>query len=118
MGRLQEFSEHAPFPGRRHDARHPRRRGHARYIWALAFSRAGETLDSGPGDSTVRLWDTEPLRVRHQARRAAEALRPQAERLVDRLFREKKEASLVAQSLKEDGALSQPLRRAAFHALL
>jgi hypothetical protein len=84
----------------------------------LAFSPDGKTLVSSSGDTTVRLWDTEPLRVRHQARRAAEAMRPEAERLVDRLFREKKEASRVAQSLKEDDALSEPLRRAAFHALL
>ena len=73
---------------------------------------------SGSGDHTVRLWDTEPLRVRHQARHALEALRPEAERLVDRLFREKHEASVVAQALKEDRGLSELLRRAAFHALL
>jgi WD40 repeat protein/serine/threonine protein kinase len=92
--------------------------GHTGYVFSLAFSPAGETLVSGSGDGTVRLWDTAPLARRHQARRAAAALRPEAERLLDRLFREKKEASRVAQSLKEDGALGEPLRRAAFHALL
>jgi hypothetical protein len=56
--------------------------------------------------------------VRHQARRALEALRPEAEGLVDRLLQEKKEASRVAQALKEDRELSELLRRAAFHALL
>ncbi len=95
-----------------------RLQGHTNFVWSLAFSPDGKTLASGSGDHTIRLWDTEPLRVRHQARRAIEALRPEAERLIDRLFREKKEASLVARSLKEDQGLSEPLRRAAFHALL
>jgi WD40 repeat protein len=95
-----------------------RLQGHSNYVWSLAFSPDGETLVSGSGDATVRLWDTEPLWVRLQARREVEALRGEAKQVVDRLFREKKEASLVAQSLKEDVSLSEPLRRAAFHALL
>jgi WD40 repeat protein len=92
--------------------------GHTSYVWSLAFSPDGKTLVSGSGDNTVRLWDTEPLRVRHQARRAAEEARPEAERLVDRLFGEKKEARLVLQALKEDGALGEPLRHAALRVLL
>jgi WD40 repeat protein len=92
--------------------------GHADYVWALAFSPDGNTLVSGSGDHTVRLWDTEPLRARYRARRQAAALRPEAERLVERLLRQKQEASLVAGALKEDGALSEPLRRAAFRELM
>jgi WD40 repeat protein len=45
----------------------------------LAFSPDGKTLVSTSGETTVRLWDTEPLNARYRLRRAAEALRPKAE---------------------------------------
>ena len=53
--------------------------GHTTFVWSLAFSPDGTTLASGSGDNTVHLWDTAPLRVRYQARRAAELLRPKAQ---------------------------------------
>jgi WD40 repeat protein len=52
--------------------------GHTSYIWSLAFSPDGKTLISGSGDFMVRFWDTAPLKVRYEARREAEALRPNA----------------------------------------
>ena len=60
--------------------------GHTSYVWSLAFSPDGATLASGSGDFTVRLWDTAPLKARYQARREAEALRPEAERLVETIM--------------------------------
>ena len=63
--------------------------GHTSYVWSLAFSPDGATLASGSGDFTVRLWDTAPLKTRYQARREAAALRPEAERLVEPLWRQK-----------------------------
>jgi WD40 repeat protein len=92
--------------------------GHTSYVWSLAFSPNGKTLVSGSGDFTVRLWDTAPLRTRYQARREAESLRPEAERLVEQLWRQKKNADEMAEALRVDQSLSEPLRHAALRALL
>jgi WD40 repeat protein/predicted Ser/Thr protein kinase len=92
-----------------------RLRGHTNYVYSLAFSPDGKTLVSGSGDASVRLWDTEPLRERYQARRAAEALRPEAERMVAELFRRKKDA---AAAVRAEAALSEAQRHAAFCAVL
>ncbi len=91
--------------------------GHTNYIYSLAFSPDGSRLVSGSGDGTVRVWDTEPPALRQQARREAETLRPEAERLVERLFREKKDAAEVAAAVRADRSLSEPRRKAALRAV-
>jgi WD40 repeat protein len=95
-----------------------RLQGHTNYVWSLAFSPDGKSLVSGSGDGTVRLWDTEPLAVRYRARREAEALRPEAERLVNRLFTELLGPVEVAGRVRADTTLREPLRHAALRAVL
>ena len=75
------------------------------YIYSLAFSPDGKSLVSGSGDRTVRTWDTELPARRQQARREAETLRPNAELLVERLLREKKDAAEVATAVR--GSVTQ-----------
>jgi WD40 repeat protein len=92
--------------------------GHTSYIWSLAFSPDGTTLVSGSGDNTVRLWDTAPLRTRYQARREAETLRPEAERLVEQLWRQKKNPDEVVEAIQADQALGEALGHSALRAVL
>ena len=82
-------------------------------VYSLAFSPDGKTLVSSSGDTTLRLWDTEPLRERYQARREAAALRPEAERLVGKLWRPGVDPGEVVETLRADRALGEPLRQAA-----
>jgi hypothetical protein len=92
--------------------------GHTSYVWSLAFSPDGATLASGSGDSTVLLWDTSPLETRYQAHREAEALGPEAERMVAMLLREQNDSARIVDALRANGALSEPLRQAALRAVL
>ena len=92
--------------------------GHTSYVWSVAWSPDGATLASGSGDFTVRLWDTAPLKMRYQARREAEALRPEAERLVETLLAEETKPAKVAELLRADQTLNHAQKHAALRALL
>jgi hypothetical protein len=92
--------------------------GHHGFVWTLAFSPDGATLASSSGDTTVRLWDTVPRKTRFQALREAEALRPEAERLVEQLWREKNDPAEVVAALRSDRVPGEALRHAALRAVL
>ncbi len=93
--------------------------GHANYVFSLAFSPDGKSIVSGSGDGTVRLWDSEPPGPRYRARREAEALRPEADGLVEALFkRNGSDAAKVVAALHSDRSISDPLRNAALRAVL
>jgi hypothetical protein len=51
--------------------------------------------------------------MRYQARRDAEALRPEADRLVDSLWKTHPDPAEFSRILKSDTALDDPLRHAA-----
>jgi WD40 repeat protein len=95
-----------------------RLKGHTSYVYSLAFSRDGSTLVSGSGDCTVRLWDTKPLAQRIQAKRDADALGLEANKLVFRLFADGAEADHVVAAIRADTTLNDDERHAALRAVL
>ena len=58
------------------------------------------------------------LKARYQARREAETLRPEAERLVEQLFAEQIEPAEVVARLQADQTLNEPLRHAALRVVM
>ena len=93
-------------------------RGHKDYVMSIAFSSDGTRLVSGSRDGTVRLWDTVPAAVRWSQRRAANRRYEIAQPIVDELFEELQEPAKVAEKLRSDRSLDEPLRRATLNLVL
>ena len=93
-------------------------RGHRSYVYCVSFSDDGTMIASASGDGTVRIWDSEqPAERWHQIQRA-DALRPEAELLVDRLMSRLTDPLDVADEIRGDTTLDDKLRRAALRVLL
>ena len=93
--------------------------GHTDYVFSLAFSPNGQSLVSGSGDGTARIWDILPRETHQKARREAEALRPEADRLVENLSQTRhNDSDAVVTAIREDRSLSERRRHAAFRAVM
>ena len=88
--------------------------------WRLAgsVSRPVSRLASASADRTARIWDAVPYPIRWNERQVILAARPEAERIVSRLWQELKDWRSVAERLRQDTDLSEPVRRAALNEVL
>lgn len=66
----------------------------------------------------MRLWDTVPYRLRYQERQAILAARPEAERMVDELWQKYSDWRTVAERLREDTSMLDPVCRTALNEVL
>ncbi|MBN2562225.1 MAG: protein kinase [Phycisphaerae bacterium] len=93
-------------------------RGHSNHVCSVDFSPDGTRLASASQDGTVRIWDTQPYRVRHAQREAALAARAEAKPIVDGLWQELENASLVVTRLRKDTSMAESVRHAALDLVL
>jgi WD40 repeat protein len=90
----------------------------ASYVHSVQFSPDGTMLAAACGDGTVRIWDSVPAAERWRQIRQAEAMRREAEPIVEGLFEELDDPLDVADRLRADAELSDEMRRAALRVLL
>ncbi|MCZ6446262.1 MAG: hypothetical protein O6758_08755, partial [Planctomycetota bacterium] len=92
-------------------------RGHKEQVVSVAFSPDGSRMTTASWER-VRLWDTvayrDRVRQRDEARRNSETVRP----FVDELFSKGLDCSAVAERVRTNETLSEPLRQAAINLVL
>jgi len=84
----------------------------------LAFSPDGKKLISGSGNTTVRVWDTEPYSVLANERKRRAGVVELAEPLVNDLFEKLAEPSEVVARLRADNELTNRFREVAYQLTL
>ena len=93
-------------------------RGHEDTVKSVMFSPDGKRLYSASNDGVVRVWDAVPYRRRHHERQIALAARAEMEPVIDALWQELDDAKAVAEKIRNDTSLDEPLRRAALNEVL
>ena len=93
-------------------------RGHADYVYDLAWSPDGSAIVTASGDKTLRIWDTAPAGERLHARLAAERARAAVAPRVRALYVELGDAEAVAARIEADPAFSPGERVAALREAL
>ncbi|MFN0135442.1 MAG: WD40 repeat domain-containing protein [Phycisphaerae bacterium] len=92
--------------------------GHEGHIGFLDWDEPGRRLVSCSGDTTVRLWEPEPIRTRVQARETRKAALATVEPLVARLFEELTDPASVVERLRTDPLLDAISRKLALQVVL
>jgi WD40 repeat protein len=92
--------------------------GHQDYVHGLAWRADSQQLISCSGDHTIRIWDTQPLKDRVQARRERQSILAEVEPMVQRLFAELGDAGKVVEKVKTDDLLSGRARQIALQVAL
>ena len=87
-------------------------RGHRSYVYCVFL------LLSCSGDHTVRIWDTQSLKDRVQARHERQTILADVEPMVERLFAELGDAGKVVERVKADVLLSARARQIALQVAL